>query len=1029
MTQLTPVDGNPFASKSGPKLASVNYDPFAKAAPSFDGGAALRSVFPQARITSQHRGPGGVGPSDDYHHTTNAAVDLEPIKGMNFGQFTAKLQEAGYPIIQGIDEVNHPSKYATGPHWHVVLGARKGGPRLAEVDHDPFAGGGGNLVPVSGDPFKSPQKRSGAPRSPNTSKRPNPAQRAGNQAAEPSWRDLPGNIVPSAEKTAKGLFEAIRHPADTLKGVVETVGGAGLSAMDALSHRLEGKDFATGPKAKAMVARFKDEARPYLQHPFKQLKKDLIEDPVGTALTAAPVAGGAARVGKLGLRGVDAARLASLSPEARVALKAKRIEDMASSKAYKEMARPRMAQHRLDAERATNELRDHQKTIGNLPPEEQRKIAIAADTGDRTGIAAEHHGALDTIRSVAKRYEKKIRDVYAAGGHNLPEFVENYYKHWWHPSTTQGEIDEFLRKRQGSSASLKHRTIPTLAEGIEAGLKPRYENPLDTMTHYVHQISNHLVNHDLMNAMRKDPRIGAKWVSKRSIPDGYRKLEGIGTERGGRGISKEIDGQQIHTGNAPPMVLVAKDGAARLYNRRISKGLSETINEHFGATAGKAAKAVQRGGHALVSTKLFSAFHPILITGKGYASEIGNGIRHLSRGAPIDTIKSLAHMPFAPAVQVYQGAKMGKRLLEDEGKAMKEIDHLYVKAGGSVKSGDAYSTVDAPSHLESALRGTFATDMKKSLAQMGKSPVGGTIRMAGRALDSYNDTIFRHYIPAVKRGAFERELTTSLKAHPEWGEAEKAAEAKRVFSSIEGRMGVMTRDNMFWSNMAHDVGQVIFLSPSWQLGNARLVKQAMAEVPESIRSMLKGKGITQGPAQAMGLLGSYMLGNGVIQYLYTGQPPKDAHDLLAARTGGTNKDGTPERVMMPSVMKELYEYATSPLSELPNVINPSTKAGFQLVNNRDWSDTPIYHPQDAPWQPGDLSRPHEIANYLGDLATPIPFGQNPNGAQSHVGALGQFLGLRPAGKRFANPEGYEAQQRYFQGKDMDRLRRKERKRK
>ena len=32
------------------------------------------------------------------------------------------LKNAGYKIIEARDEVKNPSKYATGPHWHVVIG-------------------------------------------------------------------------------------------------------------------------------------------------------------------------------------------------------------------------------------------------------------------------------------------------------------------------------------------------------------------------------------------------------------------------------------------------------------------------------------------------------------------------------------------------------------------------------------------------------------------------------------------------------------------------------------------------------------------------------------------------------------------------------------------------------------------------------------------------------------------------------------------------------------------------------------------
>jgi hypothetical protein len=43
---------------------------------------------------------------------------------MTFDQYVGRIKQAGYNVIEAIDEVNHPSAHATGPHWHVVIGRR-----------------------------------------------------------------------------------------------------------------------------------------------------------------------------------------------------------------------------------------------------------------------------------------------------------------------------------------------------------------------------------------------------------------------------------------------------------------------------------------------------------------------------------------------------------------------------------------------------------------------------------------------------------------------------------------------------------------------------------------------------------------------------------------------------------------------------------------------------------------------------------------------------------------------------------------
>lgn len=90
-----------------------------------NGKAVVQQLFPNARVTSGYRGPSHplsqTNPRS-YHATSPGAVDVAPIPGMTFDQYVNSIRQAGYNIVEARDEVNNPSKYATGPHWHVVIG-------------------------------------------------------------------------------------------------------------------------------------------------------------------------------------------------------------------------------------------------------------------------------------------------------------------------------------------------------------------------------------------------------------------------------------------------------------------------------------------------------------------------------------------------------------------------------------------------------------------------------------------------------------------------------------------------------------------------------------------------------------------------------------------------------------------------------------------------------------------------------------------------------------------------------------------
>jgi soluble lytic murein transglycosylase len=90
-----------------------------------DATKVIAELLPNARITSGMRGPNHPlsRKNPRSFHKTGAAVDIAPIPGMTFEQAAARLRAAGYKVHpDSRDEVKNPSKAATGPHWHFVIG-------------------------------------------------------------------------------------------------------------------------------------------------------------------------------------------------------------------------------------------------------------------------------------------------------------------------------------------------------------------------------------------------------------------------------------------------------------------------------------------------------------------------------------------------------------------------------------------------------------------------------------------------------------------------------------------------------------------------------------------------------------------------------------------------------------------------------------------------------------------------------------------------------------------------------------------
>jgi hypothetical protein len=92
-----------------------------------NGRSVIEKIFPGVHVTDNLRDPNsklGRKTAGSWHLKSGAAVDVRPIPGMTFEQYVDGIKSQGYHIIQALDEVKHPSPNSTGPHWHVVIGAK-----------------------------------------------------------------------------------------------------------------------------------------------------------------------------------------------------------------------------------------------------------------------------------------------------------------------------------------------------------------------------------------------------------------------------------------------------------------------------------------------------------------------------------------------------------------------------------------------------------------------------------------------------------------------------------------------------------------------------------------------------------------------------------------------------------------------------------------------------------------------------------------------------------------------------------------
>lgn len=667
------------------------------------------------------------------------------------------------------------------------------------------------------------------------------------------------------------------------------------------------------------------------------------------------------------------------------------------AKAAATLHRSILGQRGIEADKAAYDLGKHQRVVGNASPEDQLSVIRYVENRSKGGtpIDPKLKPAADAIKKVADSYRKQIEYVMGEDG---PSFVKDYYARMW--TQKPEDVQRAIGGRQGSGSNLKSRRLPTYEDGLKAGLTPRYANPLDAMSAYADNMARFLGTHEILDGMKASPEIGAQMFTPGQQPAGWVELKGMKTEEPSRLIIK--NGKAV--GSSPKKTLYAPEGAARVYNNYLSRGMDQ-------GDIGPIYRGARAAANGLVQLKLgLSAFHGAVMGQEGVVSEMARGIKQVSRG-DMKGLGTMAASPIAPVRTALRGAKMKDQIL---GKAAPaefdaKLNKIYAHTGMRLGMDKIYATRRGTSLLSSAIRGTFKRDLGDAVKATAKGSLGdrakGTVDLAGNIIQSTAAPLFEHYIPNMKRGAWSQQMSDYLKTNPNATEADQVKYGQRLADNIDNRFGELVVNNNFWNKTAYQIAQMLMLSPSWNIGTAREIGGGIVQIPESLKGLVKGKGVTDKTAYVAALVGTTMAQNAVATYLHTGQMP-EGEDYFAYRTGGTDAaTGKPERAMMPGYMKDVLAFTMGDAKqEVANKLNPGLKMVGEVASNKDFKNQPIWDPNSST---GDKAK--QFGAYALEQASPISMGQSSKAKKGSGLTTGERVaGVRPAPRYMTDPEGVKS---------------------
>lgn len=380
-----------------------------------------------------------------------------------------------------------------------------------------------------------------------------------------------------------------------------------------------------------------------------------------------------------------------------------------------------------------------------------------------------------------------------------------------------------------------------------------------------------------------------------------------------------------------------------------------------------------------------SAFHLGFTSMDAIVSKNALAFEQLAAGKPLAAVRSLLEAPITPITNAVRGHRLLKAYLNGDPN-LAEMVEAVMQAGGRVKMDDFYK-VGAPHAFMEALRAR----------KLGKA--AGWLIPA--VLEIAAAPILEYVVPRQKLGVFFDLARFEMEKLPAGATQDEVRKVlQKVWDSVDNRMGQLVYDNLFWKRTLKDGLMASVRAVGWNLGTIREVgggASDWAKLP--YRAIRKTRGsddplLTHGMAYVVSLVFTTAVAGAIYNYLHTGEPPKDAKDLFLPRTGKTNNEGNPERVELPTYVKDVMAYAHHPGKTILNKLHPLLAVISDMWTNEDYFGHLIRNPH-APL----VKQLRQEVDYLADAF--VPFGirnaiEERSRGQSPVVQAENFVGIVPA---------------------------------
>ena len=541
------------------------------------------------------------------------------------------------------------------------------------------------------------------------------------------------------------------------------------------------------------------------------------------------------------------------------------------------------------------------------------------------------HALPAVLQPVAGAIQGIYRDLYtqikALGGlQSVADFDDHWLGRKWKnrgqvPLQTQQMI-ELLGSLHGTNAAPegygfnKPRTFLTMAEGRRRNLEPAtgLENPVDMAQYKIREMTGWIANQEALRAMEREH------LAIRVPPN--------------------TPQSQIPNGWVPPPMRVASNvyvnpGAYKALEIWNSKGLAD---DPITAT-------VKNGLLRWTMAKLaVSGFHLMTTSEHAAGVKAGSAISEAAQGEGTNAATRLIQMAYAPIDYWLKGKAFTNRvyLNPNESPASNQALADFIRSGQSVNLDDFYKTQSISK---------FIQNMKAhggGLPGAARAAVADPANAATAAFEAPTRAIMQHVVQPIKVGIqLERNELARRGVGPNAPTPLLRHALQEQMSANDDMMGQMNYRNLQIPKKIRDAAMLTTTAPGWNYGTARTAIGGpldLLKMPLRVRQGLPA--LSPRTANLLGLGVAVPATSALYQYLHTGLPLESAQDAVAPRTGATDAEGNPERVIVPNYLsRDIASFQHDPLGTVAGKINPGAQEITDIIRNKDWRGTQIYDPR------------------------------------------------------------------------------------